>query len=258
MVYRDQLTEYIESIFGVGILEKAKKKDEFANGIQISGKEKVEKVALGVSLNLDFLEKAINWGADYCIFHHGFDVRTFQSIYSLSSQKRLKLIFENNLTIAGYHYALDTHPEIGNNAIILNKLGANIDEAFYDDWGYIGIYTESKSVRGLKERCEKMFDHEVYAVYSGNKKVRKFGVCSGGAKPHSENIAEMHNKGVELFISGETSESLPHQMKENEINYFLCGHYATETFGIKKLQEYISKEFEDKLEAKFLDSKNPI
>jgi dinuclear metal center YbgI/SA1388 family protein len=258
MVNRDRLIEYINDIFGEELLGKAKQKDEMANGVQFLGKKEVNKVALGVSLNEEFLEKAIKWGAEFCLFHHGFDVRTYKSLFSESSQKRLRLIFKNDLTIAAYHYALDAHPDIGNNAVILEKLGADMDESFFDDWGYMGVFPEPKSVKKLKEKCEQIFKHKVFSVYGSKKKISKVGVCSGGAKPYAENISEMQEEGIDLFISGETSESSPHRMKENGISYFVCGHYATEVFGVKALEKDLKKEFTGKLEVKFIDVNNPI
>ena len=71
-------------------------------------------------------------------------------------------------------------------------------------------------------------------------------------------IAEMETKGVQLYISGETSEWLIHQMKESEINYFCGGHYATEVFGVQELGKVIKKHFGDKLEVEFIDIPNPI
>ncbi|MBN1168881.1 Nif3-like dinuclear metal center hexameric protein [Candidatus Woesebacteria bacterium] len=258
MVSRDKLVEYINGVFGEDLLAKAEKKDELANGIQFLGKKEVRKIAFGVSLNEEFLKKAIKWGAQFCVFHHGFDPRTYKSSYSLSTQKRLRLIIKNELTIMAFHYGLDAHPYIGNNAVIIEKLGADIDEPFFDEWGYFGTFTEPKSVEKLKSECERIFDHEILAIYSNKKKIRKIGVCSGAAKPYVENISEMEKKGVELFISGETSESKPHAMLENEIAYFVCGHYATEVFGIKNLAEDVKKEFNGQLEVKFIYIKNPI
>lgn len=258
MVKRDELIDYINGIFGEDLLEKAKQKDELANGVQIIGKQDVKRTAFGVSLNEEFLQKAIKWGANFCVFHHGFDVRTCKSRFSESAQKRLRLIFQNDLTIAAYHYGLDAHPDIGNNALLLEELGADLDEPFFEEWGFTGIFPEPQSIEELEKECKKLFEHNVFAVVSGKKKISKVGVCSGGAKPREENVAEMVDEGIELFISGETSESSPHKMKENGISYFLCGHYATETLGIKKLMEYVKEEFEDQLEVKFIDVKNPI
>lgn len=258
MINRDELIIEIHSIIGEDLLEKAKVKDELANGVQILGKEKVEKIALGVSLNEEFLQKAVDWGADLCIFHHGFDVRTYKSKFPLYSQNRLRLIFKHDLTILGYHFALDAHPTLGNNAQIISKLDAKIAEPLYEEWGYTATFDKPQDLQDLARRCQKIFDHDIFVVDSGNAKIRKIGVVSGGAKPYEKDVDEMIEKKIDLFISGETSESSPHKMQEVGISYFVCGHYATEVFGVKALGEKLQSKFKSKLEIEFVDVRNTI
>lgn len=258
MLKRDKLISFINKTIGEELINKALIKDEMLNGVQFSGGENVKKVALGVSLNEEFLQKAIEWGSNFCLVHHGFDVRTWKSRYSKYSQKRLKLIFKNDLTIMGFHFALDAHPKLGNNAQIINKLRAKIGEPLYDEWGYTATFTKPQEVHDLAHRCQKIFNHDIFGIEGDSEKVRKIGVVSGGAKPHVDTLAELENKGVELFISGETSESSPHKMKESGISYFVCGHYATEVFGVKALGEQIKKEFKGKIGVQFIDVENPI
>lgn len=258
MILRDQLIQAIKQIIGRKLLVKALEKDELANGVQVLGQEKINKVALGVSLNEEFLQKAILWGAQFCLFHHGFDPRTYKSRLPLYSQKRLKLIFQNNLTVMGFHYCLDAHPKIGNNAVIIKKLGAKIKEPFWDEWGYTAEFLQPQDVVKLAEKCRQIFNHEIFSLLSGSKKVKTIGVVSGAAKPYAQELTEMEAKGVELFITGETSESIPHKMKESGINYFAGGHYATEVFGIQALGAKIKEKFTKTLEVKFIDIRNPI
>lgn len=258
MVKRDEIIEFIKQIIGKELLEKAEKKDEMPNGVQVLGGEKVGKVALGTSLNEEFLKEATKWGSNFCIFHHGFDVRTYKSKYPQYSQKRLKLIFKNDITIMGFHYALDTHSRIGNNATIIRKLGAKLGEPLYDEWGYTATFEKAIDIHELAHKCQELFDHEIFVVGGGKAKVKKIGVVSGGAKPYAREVAEMEEKGVELFISGEASESSPHKMVESGINYFVCGHYATEVFGVKELGNMIKKKFKSKIVVEFIDVKNPI
>jgi putative NIF3 family GTP cyclohydrolase 1 type 2 len=47
-------------------------------------------------------------------------------------------------------------------------------------------------------------------------------------------------------------------MQEAEINYFVCGHYATEVFGVKALSAEIGERFKGKVEVEFIDIPNPI
>jgi len=55
MVSRDELIDFVHSTIGVDLLSKASRKDELANGVQIRGGNEVSVVALGVSLNEEFL-----------------------------------------------------------------------------------------------------------------------------------------------------------------------------------------------------------
>lgn len=222
------------------------------------GGEQVEKVTLGVSLNLEFLEEAIKRGSNFCIFHHGFDPRTYNSLYSLSSQKRLKAIIDHKMTVCGYHYALDAHPKIGNNALIIEKLEAELGESLFDEWGYVGTFPKPENIENLEQRCAQIFNHEIFSVYSGPKEISRIGVVSGAGIPSQEHLTEMSNKGIQLFISGETSESTPHKMRENGINYFVCGHYATEVFGVGQLGKNLRNHFGDDLEIEFIDIYNAV
>lgn len=259
MVSRNELTKKIEqSILGADTLQKARVMDEMANGMQIAGAEDVEKVATGVSLNDAFLKFAVDWGAQYCIFHHGFDVRTYKSTYSPAAQSRLRRIFNNNISIVGYHAALDIHSTIGNNAVIARELGAKTTDTLFEEWGFVATFKTPVSVASLEQSCAALFGHDILAFVTTGKHVKTIGIVSGAGKPRAAQIAEMHAKGVELFITGEPSESVPYALMESGISYFACGHYATEVFGVKTLGEEIQKTFGDKLEVKFLDVPNSI
>ena len=258
MIKRDELIKFIYKTIGEEWLQKALVKDELANGVQVLGDEKVNKVTLGTSLTEDFLKEAVRVGSNFGIFHHGFDVRTYKSRYPLFSQKRLRLIFENKMTVMGFHYTLDAHPTLGNNAVIIRELGAQLKESLFEEWGYTATFPKPMMIKELSDRCAKLFEHDVFAVFSGPEKVTTIGVVSGAGKPYGEHLAEMEEKGVQLFITGEPSESVPHKMKESGINYFACGHYATEVFGVQELGKVIKAEFKDKLEVEFIDIPNPI
>lgn len=246
-----------EDIIGLDLLAKAETIDKNANGIQITGKESVTKIALGVSCNLEFLQKAINWGAQACIFHHGLglsDHYIFNSKLLPSTLKELKIIFENELTIAGYHYCLDAHPQIGNNVIIINKLGAiETYESYFDGWGWVGEYEKEIDLSELAQRFAKLCHHDVFIVKSNKTQIKRIGVCSGGAIPYPKDIwQEIIAKNIDAHLTGVITESSPSLASENEYNYLAAGHYATEVFGIKALGEQIQKKY-PKLEVQFIE-----
>lgn len=258
MITRDKLTEYIEQVIGTDLLIKARQIDPLmANGVQFHGSEKVHKVALGVSLNSEFLRAAVEAEAQYCIFHHGFDSRTVGASYSQGAQARLRLIVQNNLTIAGYHYALDAQADFGNNATIANLLGAKITGTL-DEWGFVAQLSEPMTLDALTAQCSKIFAHDILMTKGATKQVQTLGIVSGAGKPYHANIEEMHHKGVELYISGESSESRLHAMQEEGISYLLAGHYATEVFGVQELGKKLKAHYKDKLDVEFIDIPNPL
>lgn len=253
MVTRDDITQFIQDSLGKDILNKASVKDEAANGIQIEGLTEVSKVAYGVTLSETFLKQAIDQNAQYLFFHHGLDPRTYLARLPRYLQNELRLIFEHRLTIAGFHYTLDAHPVLGNNAQIIHKLGANIKETLYEDWGFTATFTAPKSLAELKTTCEQIFQHPVLSFESGPQSISTIGVVSGAGKPYALHLQEFIDKGVQLYISGETSESVPHKLIESGINYFVCGHYATEVFGVQALGSAIKQRYGDQLEVEFID-----
>lgn len=258
MIKRDELIKFIYDYFGEELMRKAKTKDDLANGVQILGGNNLEKVTLGVTVNEDFIKETIKTGSNFCISHHGLDPRVYKNRFPKSTQKRLKLIFNHKVTVLGFHYTLDVHPEIGNNATIIKSLGAKIVDSLFEEWGYTAKFNSPQKIKNLAQKCSQLFEHDILAIYSGPKRVTTIGVCSGAAKPYAQHVAEMEAKGVELFISGETSESIPNRMKESEINYFVGGHYATEVFGVQELGKVIKSHFKDKLEVEFIDIQNPV
>lgn len=261
MIKRDALIKTIDQIIGQDLFDESRDKDPYANGVQIRGKEDVKKVAIGVSPSLDFFQEAISVNADFCIFHHGLDLtgnNIIQSRIHPGQQKRLELVFKNQLTVAGYHYTLDIHPKIGNNATIIKKLGAKRLEEKYLGWGWVGEFAKPKDVEEIAKMCTAIFDHDVFAVYAGPKKVKRIGVCSGAAKPYGTDIWEIIDKGIELHISGEIVEPGPAFAKDLGFNYFSCGHYATEVFGVQELGKELKNKYKDKLAVEFIDIPNPL
>ncbi|NMB56403.1 hypothetical protein GYA19_00520 [Candidatus Beckwithbacteria bacterium] len=261
MITTHKLFDYLHTqIFSPELRNKAQQLDSNANGIQILGQEKVDKIALGVSCNLEFLEKAVSWGAQICLFHHGLGLNEkyiYNSCLDLSLQKQLKIIFENELTIAGYHYYLDVHPQIGNNALIAKNLGAKINGKYFDDWGITAAFDKPKMLEEIAKDCTKLFKHDVFMVLGGQKEIQNIAVCSGAAILKAKQIKEILDKKIELHITGEISERMPALARENVFNYFACGHYATEVFGIQEIGEKINEQFPE-LDIRFIEVWNEI
>ncbi len=262
MVLRDELINYIETTLGSDLLAQARVKDIYANGVQIHGSEKVDKIALGVSSTHDFLVESVAAGAQFCLTHHGLDLTSHNIVASrmhAGLQADLKYIFAQELTVAGYHYSLDAHKTIGNNAVIIKELDAKMTgETYFDDWGYVAEFQEPIASDVLSAKLAELTSHDIFTVYGGPKMIKRIGVCSGGAKPYDRELFEIIDKKIDAHIAGEIIEPSIAQAEGVGYNYYSCGHYATEVFGVQELGKMIKAHFKNKLDVEFIDIPNSL
>ena len=106
-------------------------------GLQVLGAENVTKIACGVSASRDLFVGAGEAGAQLVLVHHGLFWDKESRIVDRVLRGRLKALFDFDITLAGYHLALDAHPEIGNNALLAAELGVETQRRF-TPWGYGG------------------------------------------------------------------------------------------------------------------------
>jgi dinuclear metal center YbgI/SA1388 family protein len=240
---------------GPDLIAKAEVADHVANNIQIKGKPQVEKIALGVSCSQKFLEKSLEWGAEYVICHHGLSTEGYIHKGRFDAiEDRLKILIKNDISLAGFHHCLDVHPEIGNNAQLIKKLAAHrLDETYFESWGWIGEFSTAVLIEDLISRLEKITSHSVYTAKFGPKKIKRIGVCSGGARPRGNTIFEIIDKKLDAIVTGEITESGPHIAESVGYNYLSAGHYATETFGVKALAKKLIEIFGINVQVKFID-----
>lgn len=259
MIKRQDLDNLLEKILGSDLLDKAKEKDpENANGLQIWGNDRVEKIALGVSLTEDFLREAVAARADTVILHHGMRFEMPRQRLEIFARKRLELIFRHKLNVYGFHFVLDSHPVIGNNAVIARELGAKLVEPYYGGWGWLADLAEDKSVEEISNRLAEITSHDVFAIYGSSKTAKRLGIVSGFGITKSQERWEAVDKKIDVHITGEVTEWTVHIFKEMGITYLAAGHYATEVFGVQELGKKIKEEFKDKIEVKFIDIPNSI
>ena len=240
-------------------LETEKFSDYCKNGLQVSGKNReneVQKIALGVTASKKFLDQAAEWGADLCICHHGIIFGKIPEINDVL-RGRLDVCIKNNMGVAGFHLPLDAHKEVGNNAMICEKLGIGNDESGLEkvDVGFSGNLSNPENFQNFLEKVEKVMGQK--ANFSGNfgpEKVSRVCVISGGSAKFSGKALE---SGADTFVFGEFSESSFHELRERNLNFIAAGHYATEVFGVQALGKKILENFSgennsENLEVKFI------
>ena len=104
-------------------------KDYAPNGLQIEGTPEVNKIVCAVTASEDAINAAIAQQADALLVHHGYFWKG--EAYPITGMRgnRIKKLIQNNISLIAYHLPLDSHPTLGNNAMIAQILGLDNIEA---------------------------------------------------------------------------------------------------------------------------------
>ncbi len=246
MPHRDDIVNYLNDYLAISDF-----KDYGPQGLQVDGKEQVNKIITGVSASVQLFEQAASAGADMIIVHHGILWDKENHVLKGGFKKRVKTLLENDITLLAYHLPLDKHPELGNNSQAAIKLGlTNVQE--FSDVGVKGKITPI-TINALEEKVAEIFQSEPLVFAFGPQKIEHIGFCSGAAQRELDLAID---QGLDAYITGEVSEPTMHLAKEGNIHFIAAGHYATERLGIRALGEHLYEKF--KIDVEFIDIVNPV
>jgi len=249
---RDELIGFLDDL-----LESPGRPDYGPNGLQVPGAEEVELVVTGVSAHRELFEQAAAAGAQLVLCHHGIFWGESAGPVTEQLKARLKLLFDNDMSLAAYHLPLDAHPEVGNNALICEGLGLERETAFGEargaPIGWVGKAPGGVSIGELVERSTALFGSPPLVFDSGPAEIRRVGIVSGGG---SSILDEAIALGLDAFVTGEPTEHVMADAREGGIHFLAGGHYASETFGIRRLGELLAERFD--VEHRFVEIPNPV
>jgi dinuclear metal center YbgI/SA1388 family protein len=228
------------------------------NGLQVPGRDGVETIVTGVSASVELFERASALGADLVLVHHGLFWAGPPRSLDRSAKRRLQLLFDADMSLAAYHLPLDAHLEHGNNALLAGALGCPSWEPFGHHRGRtIGVAGQLPgggiAADELVARVREATGREPLAFTAGPPRVRSVGLVSGAGADH---LDEAIAAGLDAFLTGEPAERVMTRAREAGIHFLAAGHYATETFGVRRLGELLVERFAVRHE--FVDVPNPI
>lgn len=224
------------------------------NGLQIEGAKEINKIIIGVSFSESLIKEAIKRKAQMIIVHHGLFKKSFGDLPQFEGylKNRLKLVFCNDLNLAGFHLPLDAHPVIGNNISLAKLFNLKnikpLETADYGEIGFWGEFLSPKLFSDFVKEVNKKLNTKSYIISAGPKYIKKLGIISGGASPDYIDAMRM---GADTYLCGDVREDIVRAVEESKINFINAGHYNTEKLGIQNLGNLIAKKF--KIKVEFVD-----
>lgn len=243
-----ELDHYIRKILPMREYEKI---DSSLNGWQVlAGKgesEEIKKIAFAVDASLETIHMAKKQRANVLLVHHGIFWGK-ESPLTGNLFERVKALIDNNIALYAIHLPLDADETLGHNAKLadllgledrqpLGSMGSNLFLGCLGDFKSPKSYEEIKSLfvtAGLSPKASPV--EWIYNSYP----IKRVGLISGGGFRWWEEAKE---KGVDLFITGETLHQFYHSVKECFFNTLTIGHYFSERWGLIALEERLEREF---------------
>ena len=252
MAARDELISFLDELLD------ARSFDDYGpNGLQVVGREEVRRVVTGVSAHRELFHRAADAGADMILCHHGLFWGSGPMTIDERLKGRLLPLFEADMSLAAYHLPLDAHPEVGNNALICGELGLERGEPFGEARGRaigcIGRVDDPLALEELARRCASVFGRDPLVFQGDGRPLRRVGVVSGGGGSSQGDAIRL---GLDAFLTGEPEEPAMADARESGVAFLACGHYATETFGIRRLGALLAERFG--VEDSFIEIPNPV
>lgn len=260
MTTLSKLNQYLEEfLFFDKKMDLSKIDPYMTNGLMVKGKEEVKKIGFGVSASLAVFEKALNSKCDAVVVHHSFNLPSYNH-YDETFQNRIGFLINNRISLFGFHFLLDVHPEVGNNVQILRTIGAKPVSGYFhrgSPWGWIGDLPNNIELRSIEEKLKPHLSSRSITYAFGSQSVKRIVAISGKGAPIASDMQYLIDEKIDLYITGEVHEWNREMFREAKINFIAGGHYHTEKFGVKALMGKVKNHFSD-LQTEWIELENEI
>jgi dinuclear metal center YbgI/SA1388 family protein len=223
------------------------------NGLQFANDGRVTRIGAAVDAGLYPFRMAVAAGVDFLIVHHGMYWDMPRPLTG-PAHERVEALVRGNCALYSSHLPLDSHPRIGNNALLARQLGLRPRRGFLaNEGGDIGCIAPSRLARAaLRARLRSLYPR-VIAIEYGSGSPAEVAFCSGSGNGAIPALAEA---GVDTLVTGELREEWFNVAQERRLNLYLCGHYATEVHAVRALAAELSAKFG--LPWEFIATENPL
>ena len=231
--------------------------DYCPNGLQVDADTPISKIITGVTACQALIDRAVAENAEAILVHHGYFWKGEPAPLTGMKGKRIRTLLQNGISLIAYHLPLDAHPEFGNNAVLAKELDLQIISALYPHEkhpvGNVANCSPIIATDFAQKISDKLGRTPLHLSANPARTLQKIALCTGGA---DYMIEQAYAMGCDAFISGEVSERTTHFAREMGIDFFACGHHATERGGVRALGDLIAKQFG--VAVAFVDIDNPV
>jgi len=238
MASRDELVAALDEYLDIAALH-----DSSLNGLQVEGAGEIVRVALAVDAAQATIDAAIAADCQMLIVHHGLFWGPQVALTGVMG-RRVRAAFAADLSLYAAHLPLDAHPEVGNNVLLARALGGVVDGAFgeYEGAliGALASLNEPVDIGGLAGRLAALGCEEPLIWSFGAGEVQRIAVVTGRG---GFALTEAAGESADCFITGEPIQELYHAARDHGIHCLFGGHYATETFGVRAVGDWLAEKF---------------
>jgi dinuclear metal center YbgI/SA1388 family protein len=238
MASRDEIVAALDAYLEISSIA-----DSCLNGLEIEGAGNVERVALAVDAAQATIDDAAASGCQMLVVHHGLFWGAQGPLVGMVG-RRVRACFAADLSLYAAHLPLDAHAEIGNNVLLARLLGGTVDGRFAEfegtEIGTLATLETPVDIGGLAGRLAATGCEEPLIWSFGAGEVSRIAVVTGRGAGALDAAAAA---GAQCFITGEPVQEAYHAARDHGIHCLFGGHYATETFGVRAVGDWLAENF---------------
>jgi dinuclear metal center YbgI/SA1388 family protein len=163
--------------------------------------------------------------------------------------RRVAALLDHDIPLYAAHIPLDVHPDVGNNAVLAERLGLRVEGWFGSYRGVtIGVWGHAPASLPTREAVALELDRVLHTlkgsatlIPGGPERPARIGIITGGA---GNMIGEARAAGLDTFITGEGAHHTYFDAMEWGLNVVYAGHYATETLGVQAMASHLAERFD--------------
>jgi dinuclear metal center YbgI/SA1388 family protein len=251
------ITEYLDQYLRI---HEVPDEPNAVNGLQVENSGTIGKIVAAVDASQATIDGvAASTDSDSAppllLVHHGL---FWEGNVPVTGRRyrRLSALLDRDVPLYAAHIPLDVHPEVGNNAVLAERLGIRVEGWFGSYRGIaMGAWGQAFGSLANRELLAQELDRVLHTlkgsttlIPGGPAQPSRIGIVTGAA---GNMLAQARDAGIDTFITGEGPHHTYFDAMEWGLNLLYAGHYATETLGVQALASHIADRFD--LEWEFHD-----